>query len=306
MNTSTLHPPNLRSFGDGVIRDVILRDRHYRRKRPPQDQIKTEPALNKTQKTRAALSTDELDEKFVAELELRRKRKRMHQARYKQKHRELLADLEKTIETLKTEVQELELQYRLVSYSVPTNSTIWGVAAEYFRLFRHGVKAPITALPRSSQYQVQCDFIQATMALDVTDGTVFGVKAVMKNLLLQSRCYQEIDTYPMRLEKGPGESLVATTRCVLKITDNTLRYGFPHLVGELAPLAGKLLGKRITLQGSVRFLRDNAKGRVTQLHWRVDMLSALLTLLGNLEDVERVFDGARVTPEGMHSVYYKL
>ncbi|KAJ8507692.1 hypothetical protein ON010_g18944 [Phytophthora cinnamomi] len=214
------------------------------------------------------------------------------------KQRKLLADLEESIQHLQKDIQELEVQYRLVSYSVPTTSTIWGVTAEYFRLFRHGVKVPITTLPHTSQYQAQCDFIQATMALDVTDGMVFGVKAVMNNLQLQSRCYQEIDTYPVRLDNGPGDSLLATTRSVLTITEGTLTYGFPHLVNDLSPLAARMLGKQVTLHGSVHFVWDAARGRVTQLHWRADLLAAVLGLLGNLEDVERVFDGARISPDG--------
>ncbi|POM67430.1 Hypothetical protein PHPALM_16575, partial [Phytophthora palmivora] len=138
------------------------------------------------------------------------------------------------------------------------------------------------------------------MADDVTDGMVFGVKAVMENLILQSKCYQDMDLCPLRMDHGPGDSLIVTTTCEFSIAEETLIYGFPNLVnGGLSPLAEKMLGKKIVVQGSTYFNWDNASGRVTQLQWKTDLLTPMLQLLGSLEDVVQVFDSAKLSPEGL-------
>ncbi|GMF20682.1 unnamed protein product [Phytophthora fragariaefolia] len=333
MNSSILYPPNFYDFIDKVIRDVILRDRHLKhqvagsdgsfhivatrrasvpglnglvnashytdRKCMLREEVKSKTVHRQKQTAQAPLSTNEVGEKYSAKLEWRRMRNRIHQARYKRKQRQHIDDLEETIKHLQKEVKELEVWHCLVPHSVPTDSRLWDVVAQYFTLFRHGVKTPISALLHNNQYQAQYDFIQTTMALDEMDGTVYGIKTLMKHFELQSRCYEDVDLQPTCLVSGPENSIIATTRCVLTITKGTLRRRFPHLVGHLSHLADKMLGRRITLQGSVHFVWDAARGRVTQLFWRVDMMLAFLKLFGNLEDVERIFNGARISPEGL-------
>ncbi|KAG6948068.1 hypothetical protein JG687_00015718 [Phytophthora cactorum] len=60
----------------------------------------------------------------------------------------------------------------------------------------------------------------------------------------------------------------------------------------------KLLDQRLVVSGSVRFDRDNLNNRVVRISSQIDLVSALLQLLGNVEDVSFVFNGARITPEG--------
>eukprot|EP00644_Phytophthora_capsici_P011740 jgi/Phyca11/553001/estExt2_Genewise1Plus.C_PHYCAscaffold_500290 len=275
------------------------------RKRVSPDGLSLPATCSKTQKTREASSTDDLDAKFLADVELRRQRNRMHQARYKLKQRKLVADLEKSVKSLKEEVQELEMHHRLASYGLPTNTTVWAVAAEFFRLFRHGVKGPVlkqessTFLPKHNQ--AQWDFMQSTMAADVTDGIVSGVQQLMENLAQQSRCYEEIDVLPLRMDEGRGDSLIVTTRCELKITERTLSYGFPNLVrdGRRSPLADLMFGQKIFIQGTTHFMWGQSSGRVTRLVSKADLVTPLLRLLGSLEHVAQVFDGARITPSGV-------
>ncbi|KAL3673993.1 hypothetical protein V7S43_001678 [Phytophthora oleae] len=138
------------------------------------------------------------------------------------------------------------------------------------------------------------------MAPDVTDGTVCGVDALLKTWALQSLCYDKIDLQPVRLENGPGNALVATTKGTLVINENTLRNAFPNLVsdGRLATLLDKMLGQQLELRGSVQFDWDSASARVTSIVCKADILTPLLRLLGSLDAVAYVFDNARLTPEG--------
>ncbi|KAG6961003.1 hypothetical protein JG687_00007905 [Phytophthora cactorum] len=59
----------------------------------------------------------------------------------------------------------------------------------------------------------------------------------------------------------------------------------------------RIIRRHLTLQGSVRFDWDEENKRVIRLHHQVDMVSALVHILGNLEDVATLFNGAQMTPE---------
>jgi hypothetical protein len=76
---------------------------------------------------------------------------------------------------------------------------------------------------------------------------------------------------------------------------------FPHLVEgkatRLSSIADKLLGQRLVIRGSVRFDWDSGSSRVTRLISQGDMLSPLLQLLGNLDDVSLVFSRSRIQPD---------
>lgn len=51
------------------------------------------------------------------------------------------------------------------------------------------------------------------------------------------------------------------------------------------------------MHGSTRFEWDGVYGDVTHVVAQSDMLTPLLHLLGNLEDVSRVFEGALISPD---------
>ncbi|KAF1773483.1 hypothetical protein GQ600_3748 [Phytophthora cactorum] len=65
------------------------------------------------------------------------------------------------------------------------------------------------------------------MAPDVTDGVV---KALLESIALQSQCYEAIDLQSVRMDDGPDDSLLVTTKCELTITETMLYCGFPNLV----------------------------------------------------------------------------
>ncbi|ETM41779.1 hypothetical protein L914_12467 [Phytophthora nicotianae] len=246
----------------------------------------------------------------ASKIERQRQKNRLHQASYKMRQRKLVAGLEDSLKKLKEEIPELESQQRVLSYG-QTNATIWSIAAEYFRLFRHGVKHSVVSTtgkeslltyktPKSSQFQAQWHFMETAMAHDICNGVVSGIQALMDNLIFLSKCYEEFDLRPLRMDNVSENVLNVTTRCEIIITENTLRYGFPDLIknGKHSSLAGKILGEKIIVNGSMRFVRDNMSGQITRLQWKSDLLTPLLRLFGSLEAVSRLFNGAQLSPDG--------
>ncbi|KAG6623332.1 uncharacterized protein IUM83_06267 [Phytophthora cinnamomi] len=219
------------------------------------------------------------------------------------RQRKLVADLEDGIVQLREEIQELKLQRELIGRAPLATSNVWGVAVEFFRLFRFGVQPSTISsrTPRRSDYNAQRDFMLSTMMPGVTDGDVSGVDALLENWALQSLCLDEIDLQPVRMEKESGDSLFANTEGPLFINENTIQYAFPHLVGEeeqSSVLVSKMLGQTLVLRGSVFFEWDSTSNRVAGVYCRVDILTPLAHLLGSLEEASYVFGKARITPEG--------
>ncbi|KAG7398674.1 hypothetical protein PHYBOEH_010723 [Phytophthora boehmeriae] len=239
----------------------------------------------------------------------RRERCRINQARYREKQRKYAQDLDEFIEQLREDIYNLELKRQSIIRCTPTNKTVWNIAAEYFRLFRHGYKAPVMETlppketndaPITSRSHPQLDFLQSTMATDVVDGALNGPEELLKHWRLLSVYHKDVNMQLKRLEGGPDDSLVAIATISLTITENTVRGIYPHLCtkeGGWSLLAKMLLGRSVDLQGSVRFVWDSDSGRVAYLDTKFDLLLPMLRLLGSFENVARVFDGALITPE---------
>ncbi|KAG6611542.1 BZIP transcription factor [Phytophthora cinnamomi] len=248
----------------------------------------------------------------------RRERCRINQARYRKRQRKHAEDLDNGIQQLQEQIQELETQRQSLLRYAPTNESVWIVATEYFRLFRQGYKAPTKTpdmfsssndgqdMSRLKQAHAQLDFLRAAMAADVTDGPVSGADAILKHWKLLSLYHGDVQVQLKRLQQGGGSSVVATTRVSLTINENSLRCIYPHLAagrsseedGDSSSLTTKLLNQRLVARGSVRFDWDDRSGRIVRLETKMDLMSAMFELLGNLEDVAQVFESAAITPEG--------
>ncbi|KAF1778344.1 hypothetical protein GQ600_12333 [Phytophthora cactorum] len=236
----------------------------------------------------------------------RRERCRINQARYRKRQRQHAEELDERIRQLEEEVEHLETQ----RHNAPTDRSVWVVAAEYFRHFRRGyrtpmnaVESPLTTPAARAQQHLQLQFLKATTVPDVTDGGAVGAEALLENWRCFSLYHDDVRFELKRLELVSEDSLLATTRTSVTITQNTLRHLYPHLVyGNInssgSVLASKLLNQRLVMHGSVRFDWDNATSRVVRLESNVDMLTAMLKLLENLEDMAHVFDGALITLDG--------
>ncbi|KAG7401123.1 hypothetical protein PHYBOEH_002681 [Phytophthora boehmeriae] len=257
---------------------------------------------NQSRKTRTTTTID-----------IVRERNRVHQARYKQRQLKLVVGLESSIARLQEEIQQFKVQRQVLSMNVLTSTTVWSIAAEYYRLFRSGIKSRVSMdglvssvalVPTEpSKVLVQRNFLQQTMTSNVTDGTARGVDAMIEGWKLVSLYHGDIDIRLSNLEVGAEDSLIATMEGTHQINENTLRLAFPHLVHgvereEWSSLATKLVDQQLVVQATAIFEWDCDMGRVSSIMYRADLLTPMLALLGSLKDVSRVFSGALITPEG--------
>ncbi|OWZ07627.1 hypothetical protein PHMEG_00019956 [Phytophthora megakarya] len=194
------------------------------------------------------------------------------------------------------------MQKQVTSLYLSVNSTALGIAVEYFRLFRFGVRQDVPTsedMLGKAEAMVQRSFLKTAMAADVTDGTVVGASALLASWKFMSQCLENVDMLPIRIENGPEGVLNATAKCNFTITEKTLSLAFPHLIGDGTAdvLAEKLVGKKLTMDGTYQFKYDEQSGRITCFQVTPDIVTPLLRLLGNLEDVARMFDNAVITPE---------
>ncbi|KAF1791175.1 hypothetical protein GQ600_10818 [Phytophthora cactorum] len=220
-------------------------------------------------------------------------------------HKRQFANVE--TDNLPEEIKNLESQRQLIIHNARTDQSVWPVATEYFRLFRHGYMTPIIAPDSSSvtptktmRQNVQLDFLETKMAADVTDGTICGAEAILQNWRLFSVFHGDVNVQLKRLQQVAADSLLATMAISLTITKNTLHQLYPHLVSDdqVSPLAVRLLNQRIVVCGSMRFVWDEASGRVARLDSKLDMMTPILKIVGSLENVATVFGQALITPEG--------
>ncbi|KAG6623330.1 uncharacterized protein IUM83_06265 [Phytophthora cinnamomi] len=308
--SSSIFPPNRQQLSEGIVHQVVQRTR-------PQSLdlfaviVSSSSSMRQVGDTRLLPMNQAEMKRVAAEIELRRQRNRMHQAKHKMKQQKKVLDLEININQLRDEIQQLKMRKEVISAGVSTNTTVWSVAAEYFRLFRNGFKGPMLTLQPSASNPsslsalqpresfAQRDFFIATMADDVAGDTGFGVECLLENWRQLSTYHEDMEIELVRLDVGSDDDLVATVRSATTLSEKALRHGFPHLFenGEWTSLGLRLLGKRLVMSGAVSFAWNEDKGRVASLQYSVDMLTPMMHLLGNLEDAARVFARANVTPE---------
>ncbi|KAK1948424.1 hypothetical protein P3T76_000713 [Phytophthora citrophthora] len=155
---------------------------------------------------------------------------------------------------------------------------------EYFRFFQVGFNTPPPGL---------LAFLDRIIAPDVTDGPICGADTLVKNWAMLSLSFEDITVQLERLDRAGDDLLVATTTTSITIRSETLRRVFPHLLGhDDISLATKLQDQRIVMRSSVRFDWDSSTRRIVRMLSQADMLTPILHLLGNVQDVSRVFDEA--------------
>ncbi|KAG1695835.1 hypothetical protein DVH05_019173 [Phytophthora capsici] len=322
---SFLRPPNKYSLSDNVIGTVVQRqpDR-FEDTRQVFRSFTTARNFNAAERlppkeSLANVTPKRAEPEPTRKLKVsssRRERCRINQARYRKRQRKYADDLDGSILQLKEEVQDVETKLQTILHHAPTTENVWNVATEYFRLFRYGYEAPVTTPKQTStspfattnskfdmtQLQPsnpQLDFLRGSMSADVTDGMQSGPDALLENWRLVSLYYDDVSVKLEQLEQdGVSGSLVGKTVLHVTITEETLQNVFPQLVSHESLLASKLLNQRLALRGSVRFDWDKASGRVMRLNSTVDMMTPMLELLGCLEDVATVFNGALVGLDG--------
>ncbi|GMF62728.1 unnamed protein product [Phytophthora fragariaefolia] len=140
----------------------------------------------------------------------------------------------------------------------------------------------LMATPSSDQF----DCVRSVMAPSVVFNTGRGENHVIQSWRRFSLWFDDIVVDLNELQKLDSKSVLAITRTSVTITEQTLRYVFPHLYDEASPrLAPKLLNQRIVVEGWARFEWDRASHRVTSITSESDLLTPIRNLVDSLEDV---------------------
>ncbi|KAL4174193.1 hypothetical protein KRP22_006139 [Phytophthora ramorum] len=229
---------------------------------------------------------------------------RNNQARYRDRQRGVVQELEASVDELRKEIQKLTIERRTLCYGIKTKANVWNVVVEYFRLLRYGFLMPMhgaepsraTETPLAADLHEQEYFLRAVMATDVAFGELSGVDVLIEQWQRYSSYFGSLQLHLNRMEQQPCGGMATSASLSLTITQNTLRYVFPHLLHDNSPICSRLLGQRLHCRCSVRFLWDDSAGCVARLDCTMDLLSPLLRTLGNLEDVNYVLEEALITP----------
>ncbi|KAK1942262.1 hypothetical protein P3T76_006587 [Phytophthora citrophthora] len=290
-------------MSEEVIGTVLLRkqpQRHFssvttaaKQRKNRMSSILTGPNVSNAQRL---LTMDELsaitDQETLAELGLllkdRRQRRKIIQQRHQKKKARMAEELIDYVPKLREEVEKLKFRHNSLKTRMTKNS-IWSVASEYFRVFQHG-------FPRLETSQAEAIvFLRATMASDVNIGIVSGIDALVERWKVFARTFPDGAVQLERLNRISDASLIATTSTRVLLTRQAIESIFPSLRENSTRrdvILTKLLGRRVVLRGSVRFHWDSATKRVAELVTCMEMMSPMLQLLGNLEDVAFAFHGA--------------
>ncbi|GMF25614.1 unnamed protein product [Phytophthora lilii] len=240
---------------------------------------------------------------------LHRERRRVIQQSYRKRLDKRAKTAEEGVKRLQREVRLLELQRERLRASIPTRSTPWNVIVEYFSLFRHGLESDSleadsrsTNVGRLSPSDKQLQFVRSTMASDVVVKTGIGEEALLGIWKHANLRHQNFTTHLVRLELGEGDvGMIATVKCTFTITTATLVHEFPHLLNEEdepSPLARQLLGQQVGVVTTVHFMWDaslNRMTKVTGVRYRNEMVTPLLKLLGNMQNVACVLRSTGIT-----------
>uniref|UniRef100_H3GMT3 Uncharacterized protein n=1 Tax=Phytophthora ramorum TaxID=164328 RepID=H3GMT3_PHYRM len=90
-----------------------------------------------------------------------------------------------------------------------SGTTVWNVAAEYFRVFRYGVKAP--GWDAQVPVETQRSFLQSTMVPGVASDTGYGVDALIENWGFVTTFHPDIDVQLLCLENSAEGWVVGST-----------------------------------------------------------------------------------------------
>ncbi|OWZ00740.1 hypothetical protein PHMEG_00028007, partial [Phytophthora megakarya] len=225
-----------------------------------------------------------------AELKAVREQRRIRQQRYRDNQKQKMNGLEYDCWQLRHQIQWLKQDNLL--YMVSAKENAWAVAAQYFQVVQQNLLSP------SGNFSAALHFLRKILSSRVDSNVLASSWRIFGFLFPGSEvCLQ-------RLDQISSDILVATTSTKITITGSTLQTTFSHLTTNATgenpvrlQLACKLLGQSFVLRGSVRFVWDNEICRFVDLHSQADMIPSFLQMLGNIEDVAKVFSKALVTPD---------
>ncbi|KAF4043308.1 hypothetical protein GN244_ATG04349 [Phytophthora infestans] len=174
------------------------------------------------------------------------------------------------------------------------------VVAEYFRVFRQGFLEP------DGSRVSKLDFLRLFMAPDLATGTVFGFEALARNWGIVGLLFDDVRFKLDHVERATEISIVAKTTTSFTISRQSIVdvcrdedfSDSPAQRTRWTRIAAVLLEERLTMRGTVQFTWDNSAKRMIGLVSQLDMISSLLKLLGNVEDISIIFSSACLSLEG--------
>lgn len=227
--------------------------------------------------------------------ERRREQCRINQARYRNRQRDEVVDLQSSVNMLKEQIDQLRLQRQTLSTRVISFDFASPIVCEYFRLFQSGMCVKPMNDAERGQEQRQFEFL--TSALDrnlhVIDET--GRSIFMEQIRRFSLYYGDMDLKVQTMECMQSSSETTRMRArylfYLTITITTIEQVFPHLEYHPA-IKWRLLGKRLYFPASVTFDVNHCY-RITGVEWSLDFVAGLSTIL-SLPEVALVLQQASI------------
>ncbi|GMF31462.1 unnamed protein product [Phytophthora lilii] len=209
----------------------------------------------------------------------RREQCRINQARYRKRQRTLELNLEQSVQQLRKEVNHLQAVKPRNSRQSP-----WVIIAEVFRL----VEAGFRTNPRVPNDTGTTRFQQTYFSPRMDD--LSGVDILLERF---SRCSMHCDDPQLKLTRIESTAvgvMTATANLSLTVNELTLHYVFPNLTTEKddidrVTLDKQLLGERLNCSCTAIFFLDEETGGVVHAEVRIDIMKALLRVVGNLKDV---------------------
>ncbi|KAJ8566712.1 hypothetical protein ON010_g6407 [Phytophthora cinnamomi] len=237
----------------------------------------------------------------------RREQCSANQARYRNKQREAQVHLEKSVKQLHQEVNNLKRRYRDLSSRERSSQSPWSIVAEVFDLLENCFRSPwcmtstreMMSHPQTRQILA---VLERAFAHDAAMGDLRGVDALMEQLRLYSQCFGDPHLQLKRVESVSAGVMAARVELSVTMTELTLKHIFPNLDGKNGGANGgnlyeRFLDQRLKCHGSMTSLFDENSERVVRLETKIDLLSPLLRVVGNVEDVIGVLENTRISLE---------
>ncbi|RLN56013.1 hypothetical protein BBJ29_007214 [Phytophthora kernoviae] len=228
----------------------------------------------------------------------RRKQCCTKQARYRDKQRITHAQLKVDVLQKHQEVEELKRKRQDILLSVKNNLSPWLIVAKVFRIVENTLRFPWCLesegdMLNHTETQTGMEFLQSAFAFHVSIGELRGFHIMMEKLRHHSVTFGDPRFHLHRIQVMAPGVMTAAGRFTASVTDLTLRHVFPQLrkhVNEdkYISLRKRLQGHRFSCNFSVDFFFDEESGRVVRLEAKVDLITALLHTLGNLQDFNQL------------------
>lgn len=268
---------------------------------PPRAQASTAVVTPVVKKKRIRLKTDR-----------RREQCRTNQARYRNKQRSFLLDMEKDVVALREEVERLRQTQQTLHRDVNARNGAVSWARTYFECFCRGLN--VTAHDRLGQrdgmqrlsQDDQIAFLHSTVRPDVILGDFQGIGVVIDQWRSLSGSFDNVVVELLRIDNidifESQTMLLLNTLCSFTISARSIDLIFPHLK-QNQRLKEKLIGKRLTINAAGEFCLDE-HCQLQRVNCSFQFVPPMLSALGNAEDLVAVLDGARIAEEYMVDPMY--